>query len=101
MGAQHLIVDVGVDLVQLAARLARYTGNATYADWANKMYDWMSSQPMIVPNGNAINVFDGTSTTNNCSDADKGEWTYNYGMMISAASIMQVHPFLDFSTGMR
>lgn len=27
---------------QLAARLARYTGNSTYSDWAEKTYDWMA-----------------------------------------------------------
>jgi mannan endo-1,6-alpha-mannosidase len=28
-------------LFHLAARLARYTGNTTYIDWADKIYDWM------------------------------------------------------------
>ena len=29
-------------LFNIAARLAVYTGNQTYADWANKVYDWIS-----------------------------------------------------------
>jgi mannan endo-1,6-alpha-mannosidase len=73
---------------QLAARLARYTGNSTYADWANKMYDWMESTPVLQDNGGSIEVNDGTSITNNCSDANKMQWTYNYGTMISGAAYM-------------
>lgn len=30
---------------QLAARLARYTGNTTYADWANKVCFWNYGGP--------------------------------------------------------
>src|ERR1700753_223684 len=32
---------------QLAARLARYTKNETYTQWANQVFDWMDSSPLI------------------------------------------------------
>lgn len=34
-------------LFNLGARLARFTGNATYADWANKAWDHMQSSGLI------------------------------------------------------
>lgn len=61
---------------QLAARLARYTNNQTYADWAEKMYDWMAQSPLLDNSTYAVN--DGSSTLKNCSDADHTQWTYNY-----------------------
>jgi mannan endo-1,6-alpha-mannosidase len=32
---------------QLAARLARYTGNQTYADWAEKMWSWVNQSSLV------------------------------------------------------
>ncbi|KAF2091740.1 glycoside hydrolase family 76 protein [Saccharata proteae CBS 121410] len=74
---------------QLAARLARYTGNQTYADWAEKMHTWITHSPLIVTtNPSSYQVYDGSSTLQNCSDADQLQWTYNYGTMISGAAYM-------------
>jgi mannan endo-1,6-alpha-mannosidase len=36
-------------LFHLAARLARYTGNTTYIDWADKIYDWMDGVGISLP----------------------------------------------------
>ncbi|KAJ5220573.1 Mannan endo-1-6-alpha-mannosidase DCW1, partial [Penicillium citrinum] len=36
-------------LFDVAARLARYTGNATYAEWATKAWDWTKSVGLITP----------------------------------------------------
>ncbi|KAK7521359.1 glycosyl hydrolase [Phyllosticta citriasiana] len=84
---------------QLAARLARYTGNATYGEWAEKVWDWMVDTPlMMAANGAAkdgtpntpatYNVYDGTSTSGNCSEADHLQWTYNYGTLIAGSAYM-------------
>jgi mannan endo-1,6-alpha-mannosidase len=32
---------------QLAARLALYTSNSTYAEWAQKAWDWSVSSPFV------------------------------------------------------
>ena len=69
--------------LQLAARLALYTGNETYALWADKVYDWMAQSPILYQNWT---VFDGTSIDNNCKDANQIQWTYNYGQMIAACA---------------
>ncbi|MCJ1388265.1 hydrolase 76 protein [Xylographa bjoerkii] len=70
---------------QLAARLARYTGNQTYADWAEKTYDWIASTPILAAN---YQVWDGTSRTDNCSGAVETYWTYNLGTLISGCAYM-------------
>ena len=70
---------------QLAARLARYTGNDTYAQWAETAWDWMAASPLIT---NTYQVWDGTSISNNCSDADQIYWTYNVGTLLSGAAFM-------------
>ncbi|KAF2664554.1 glycosyl hydrolase family 76 protein [Microthyrium microscopicum] len=70
---------------QLAARLARYTGNETYSDWADKMYDWMASTPNLGSDGQ---VNDGSNVAKNCTDTNHDQWTYNYGTMIMGSAYM-------------
>ena len=71
---------------QLAARLARYTANDTYSDWATKTWDWWSETPLFEAAKWQVN--DGTSTDNNCTDADQLQWTYNYGTWIAGMAYM-------------
>ncbi|KAF2199732.1 glycosyl hydrolase family 76 protein [Delitschia confertaspora ATCC 74209] len=70
---------------QLSARLAKYTGNHTYAEWAEKVYDWMAQSPLLTKD---YQVYDGTDVKNECIDAARLPWTYNYGIMIAGASYM-------------
>ena len=49
---------------QLSARLLRMTGNQTYLDWANKVYDWSIEIGLV---DNLYNVFDGADDTINCT----------------------------------
>ena len=51
----------------IAARLAQYTGNQTYADWAEKTWDWVFAIGM---GGRRYQIFDGTDDTQNCSSMD-------------------------------
>ena len=73
---------------QLAARLARYTGNQTYADWAEKVWNWMSDSPLFEVVGNATYIWDSTDTDNNCTNADHDAWTYNYASVLMGAATM-------------
>jgi len=73
------------DLFQLAARLARYTGNTTYSDWAAKVYDWTTSIGFI---DDEYNVFDGADTTQNCSAVSKLQFSYVAGTYINGAAYM-------------
>ncbi|KAF7591507.1 hypothetical protein BBP40_001497 [Aspergillus hancockii] len=73
-------------LFQLAARLARYTGNQTYADWAEKIWSWSVSSPLVNPN--TWNVADSTDVDDNCTSQGNTQWTYNYGAFIGGAAYM-------------
>lgn len=70
---------------QLAARLARYTGNATYSDWAGRTYDWMARIGLI---GGDYSVFDGSDDTINCTAVDHDQWSYNAGAVLLGAAMM-------------
>ena len=72
-------------LFQIAARLARYTGNQTYIDWSVKTWNWMSEIGLISP---SYQVFDGTDVLKNCSELDHTQWTYNPAMMIYGAAAL-------------
>lgn len=71
----------------LASRLARYTGNSTYADWADRIYNWMTSVD-FVDQDSSWAVYDGAGTDQNCTDTTKIEWTYNSGLIMSGAAYM-------------
>jgi mannan endo-1,6-alpha-mannosidase len=71
---------------QLAARLARMTGNQTYVDWAEKVWDWTAAVGLI---DNIYNVFDGTDLRINCSQLNHNQWTYNVAIYLYGAAAMQ------------
>jgi mannan endo-1,6-alpha-mannosidase len=73
-------------LFQLSARLARYTRNETYADWANKIWNWATSTSLV--NTETWEIGDSVSTDNNCSVVDNERWSYNYGTFLSGAAFM-------------
>lgn len=69
----------------LSARLALYTGNQTYADWAVKIYDWMSDIGFLDDEGN---VYDGAEDDDDCSAVVKVQWTYNAGLFMEGSAAM-------------
>lgn len=72
----------------MAARLARYTDNQTYADWAEKSYEWMHNINLL---DDSFNVYDGTDDTKNCSEINHIQWTYNVGnLLIGAANMYNI-----------
>lgn len=70
----------------LAARLARYTNNQSYADWAEKQFDWMQDVNLIDPTSFA--VYDGAHIEDNCTTVTKLQWTYNIGIYLHGAANM-------------
>jgi len=70
----------------LAARLARFTSNNTYLDWAEKTWDWMNDTQLIDGNDDYLLAYDGVSTTTNCTKVVASQWTYNAGLMLSGAA---------------
>ncbi|KAI9831479.1 MAG: hydrolase 76 protein [Phylliscum demangeonii] len=69
----------------LAARLAVYTGNQTYADWAEKMWKWSTDIGIVSPQ---FVVYDGSDAVINCSNLNHYQWSYNAGTYLIGAANM-------------
>jgi mannan endo-1,6-alpha-mannosidase len=69
----------------LAARLAKYTGNQTYAEWADRVWNWTTSVNLMT---NDWLFYDGTDDQSNCTSYNQIEWTYNSGVYLLGAAHM-------------
>ncbi|KAF2262408.1 mannan endo-1,6-alpha-mannosidase DCW1 precursor [Lojkania enalia] len=69
----------------IAARLFKYTGNQTYADWAAKAWDWELAVGLMSPD---YHYFDGSDDKINCSQINHIQWTYNAGVHMAGAAAM-------------
>jgi len=74
-------------LFHMAARLARYTGNTTYSDWAEKIWDWEVSVGFLAIN-NSYAFWDGANIENNCSVISHIQWSYNPSVWLAGAAYM-------------
>jgi mannan endo-1,6-alpha-mannosidase len=72
-------------LFNIASRLAKETGNSTYADWADKTWEWMESVGFIDQD---YNIFDGAHTETNCSNISKLQVSANAGIFLQGVSHM-------------
>lgn len=72
-------------MFQLAARLARYTGNTTYAEWAEKIYDWTSAIGLLSKD---YQLYDGSDLTINCTELNHLQWSYNAGIYLAGSAYM-------------
>lgn len=70
---------------QLASRLARYTGNTTYMDYAVKTWDWTREVGLM---SDDYRFYDGYSTLDNCTKKDPIQWTYNAGLYLAGAAYL-------------
>ena len=72
-------------LFQLSARLARYTGNQTYANWAEKIWDWSGNSSLLNTEdwwvGNHVDM-------NNDCKPYYIPWSYNFATYIRGAADM-------------
>lgn len=73
-------------LFQLSARLALYTNNQTYAQWAERIWDWSATTPLLKEK--SWNIADSTTPETSCTDHGDWQWTYNYATYISGAAYM-------------
>ncbi|OKL59373.1 hypothetical protein UA08_05053 [Talaromyces atroroseus] len=71
---------------QIAARLARYTSNQTYADWAETVWDWSMTTPLF--DNKTWTIYDMTRISKDCKDQDNMQWSYNYGSYVTGAAYM-------------
>jgi mannan endo-1,6-alpha-mannosidase len=63
----------------LAARLAAYTGNVTYAEWAEKSYTWARDVGLVTED---YQVYDSTDDSTNYSEISHLQWTSNNAVMV-------------------
>lgn len=69
----------------IASRLALYTGNTTYADWAEKTWDWMMEVNFIT---DTYRIYDGAHTDDACKTITEYEFSYNVGAFLLGAAAM-------------
>jgi len=70
---------------QSSCKTAQYTGNSTYADWAETVWAWETSVGLM---DSGYSIYDGSSDTENCSSIDHIQWTYNAGIYLYGAAVM-------------
>jgi mannan endo-1,6-alpha-mannosidase len=72
-------------LLELAARLAQFTGNTTYQDWVEKIYTWSEQSGLLTAQGE---VYDGADVTINCSDVNHIQWTSSASSYLYGSAVM-------------
>ena len=75
----------------IAARLARYTGNETYAEWAAKVFDWEEKAGLITSEYHVQDGIHIDPNTKVCSEVDAAQWSYNAGIYLHGAAVMYNH----------
>lgn len=70
---------------QIAARLALYTDEQHYKDWATKVWNWSWEIGLISP---TYHVFDGSDDKKNCTELDHTQWSYNVAVYLQGAAAM-------------
>lgn len=71
---------------QQSARLAKYTGNSSYAEWAERTYKWMKKADVIRAD---YYIRDGVWVDPpDCSKFTEHRWTYNYGTLLAGCAAM-------------
>ncbi|KAJ8119922.1 hypothetical protein ONZ43_g3236 [Nemania bipapillata] len=69
----------------LGARLARYTNNQSYADYADSTWDWVVNVGLMDKD---YNIFDGAHVEKNCTDINRAQFSYNNGVFLLGAAYM-------------
>lgn len=70
----------------LAARLARFTGNETYSKRAEKTWDWLTTTGLI--DDSTWAVYDGAHAEKNCTDISKFQFSYPAALLIEGVAFM-------------
>lgn len=68
---------------ELASRLASFTGNSTYVEWASKVYEWSTEIGFVDEDWN---VYDGARATDNCTSVSKLQFSATAGAYISGSA---------------
>lgn len=79
--------------------MARYTGNETYTQWAEKMWNWMEGSTLInQTDPTAWRVYDGAEITNGeCPVPNVSQYSYNYGILLGGLAYIYNHVSFAFA----
>lgn len=75
-------------LFNLAARLSRFTGDSSYAAWADKAWDWVTEMNFIQTDVSDWRVRDGGTIESGCQNISPQRWTYNAGLFLAGSAYM-------------
>ncbi|KAJ5708467.1 mannan endo-1-6-alpha-mannosidase [Penicillium malachiteum] len=75
--------------MMLAARLANYLNESSYADWAEKTWEWSMSVKLV--NNQTWGVGDSVDGSEGCKTVDQTQWTYNYGVYMMGCAHMYAY----------
>lgn len=70
----------------MGARLARFTGNSTFADYSEETWNWLTSVGFI--DNETWAVYDGAFVEDNCTDILQGQWSANAASLTQGAAFM-------------
>jgi mannan endo-1,6-alpha-mannosidase len=84
--ANTIIALPNACLFDLSARLARHTGNASYADTALELWDWLQGVGLI--SSNSKQVYLGADTAENCTAQSEIEDSLPASLLINGAAFM-------------
>ncbi|KAI3400602.1 hypothetical protein diail_2313 [Diaporthe ilicicola] len=81
----------------MGARLARFTGNATFADYSEDTWNWLTSVGFVDTDTWA--AYDGAHVDTNCTDIAKAQWFYNAAVLTQGAAFMYNFASLTATNG--
>lgn len=70
----------------IGARLARYTGNETYAEYAEDTWNWLWGVNYI--DHDTWHVYDGGHVEKNCTDVNKATFSYNAAILLQGCAFL-------------
>lgn len=73
----------------IGARLARYTGNDTYARYAEQTWDWLWAVNYI--DHENWRVYDGAHVPKNCTNIFKATFSYNIAVLMQGCAFLANH----------
>jgi len=85
MGYDYKNTIANACFFNIGARLARYTKNDTYAEWARKQFQWIHDVGYISKDWK---VYDGGHVKHNCTDINKAQFSYNAALLLHGSAFM-------------
>jgi mannan endo-1,6-alpha-mannosidase len=75
---------------QMSARLARATGNNTYVEWAQKVWDWSVSIGFVndTTGNGGLDVLDGADISDDCQAVNQVSFSYSQAIYLYGAAVL-------------